>query len=69
MVNTLEWPFAEKKRMMIDGIWVTLNISGQEKTRFYQKSERGFNLVGGLNPSEKYESQLVWLETQYMGKK
>ena len=25
-------------------------------------------LVGGLNPSEKYESQLGWLETQYMGK-
>ena len=25
-------------------------------------------LVGGFNPSEKYESQLGWLETQYMGK-
>ena len=25
-------------------------------------------LVGGLNPSEKYERQLGWLETQYMGK-
>ena len=24
------------------------------------------HLVGGLNPSEKYESQLVWLETQYI---
>ena len=23
-------------------------------------------LVGGLNPSEKYESQLGWLETQYL---
>ena len=23
-------------------------------------------LVGGLNPSEKYESQLGWLETQYI---
>ena len=22
------------------------------------------NLVGGLNPSEKYESQVRWLETQ-----
>ena len=25
-------------------------------------------LVGGLNPSEKYERQLGWLATQYMGK-
>ena len=31
----------------------------QQVTRF---------LVGGLNPSEKYESQLGWLATQYMGK-
>ena len=27
-----------------------------------------WNLVGGFNPSEKYESQLGWLATQYMGK-
>ena len=27
-----------------------------------------YHLVDGLNPSEKYESQLGWLETQYMGK-
>ena len=26
------------------------------------------NLVGGLNPSEKYESQLGWWNSQYMGK-
>ena len=58
MVNTLEWPFAEKKRN--DDRWDLDYVEHKRpgKTRFYQKSERGFNLVGGLNPSEKYESQL-----------
>ena len=27
-----------------------------------------YKLVGGLNPSEKYESQLEWWDSQYMGK-
>ena len=33
-----------------------------------ENRENGYFLVGGLNPSEKYESQLGWWHSQYMGK-
>ena len=36
--------------------------------RFGKSSIYRLYLVGGLNPSEKYESQLGWWNSQYMGK-
>ena len=49
--------------------WTYPNYGGYSISKKYLKVifkiQQNWRLVGGLNPFEKYESLLGWLETQY----
>ena len=55
---------------IFDPLDPVLRLKSEQETtpsEIYPWSKRGPDLVGAFNPSEKYESQLGWLETQPMG--